>query len=506
MDSLINRGFRILDEDTMASNSDTATATQQSIKAYVDSREYYGLAWDEVLDSYVRTGRLTGIAAGSSPGNAVLPIQAQMRRCVVNDAGVVQYYLDATDSTKKDNGAAADLTGAAGQVMVEIPKFYFRYSWAANVHTWDISLYPRAGFSLHPAFHKDGLDVNYRYVGAYEGVLYDASQSVYTSDYNPVAAHSATVDVDNGAGKGTITAGAGTPYALLQAGDVIVVTGTADNNGTYIIDSVTPTVITCTGVIAGADGVEAATIISAPAVDTANDILSSVSGKKAVTGITRASFRAIAAKRGAAWRQFDFYLASAIQLLYLTEYADFDSQAMIGNGLTDWVSATWNTYNAYHPINNTGPSNAKGNGTFSVSGGDGVVGSYMTYRGIENWYGHLWKFVDGFNINNNIPYFSNVRVDFADDTLTNYYAPGITMHNADGYGGALEQISGGFLPADVTGTSTAKLADYYYQDAGWRVALFGGRAMDGVSAGSFYWGLHYASGNGNAAIATRLAM
>jgi hypothetical protein len=287
---------------------------------------------------------------------------------------------------------------------------------------------------------------------------------------------------------------------------VIVVTGTADNNGTYIIETVTPTVITCTGVIAGADGVEAATVISAPAVDTANDILSSVSGKKPVTEITRASFRAIAAKRGAAWRQFDFYLASAIQLLYLTEYADFDTQAMIGNGLTDWVSATWNTYNAYHPINNGGLSNAKGNGTFNVSGGTGVVGSYMTYRGIENWYGHLWKFVDGFNCNNNIPYFSNMRADFADDTLANYYAPGVTMHNASGWAGALEQISGGFLPADVTGTSSTKLADYYYQDAGWRVALFGGGASTGASAGGFGWHLRDASGSADAHVAARLCL
>ena len=487
---------QMLDEDDMASNSATKVATQQSIKAYVDAGNYQGLTWNESTDAYTRRGTLMPYAVGSSPGNAALPIQTAMRRCVISDAGVVQYYLAADDSTNKADGTAADLTGADGQVMVEIPKFYYRYSYLSNVHTWDISSHQLPGFKLHPAFMKNGAEVDFRYIGAYEGILYDASQSVYTSDYNVIASHSATFDVDDGTGKGTITAGAGTPYALVQAGDVIVVTGTVDNNGTYIIDSIAgDNVITCTGVIAGGDGVEATTVISAPAVDTANDILSSVSGKKAFTGITRANFRLIAAKRGTGWRQFDFYLASAIQLLYLTEYADFYSQSMIGNGLTDWVSGTWNTYNAYHPINNAGLSNGDGDGINNVSGGDGVVGSYMTYRGIENWFGHIWKWVDGFNINSNVPYFSNTDTDFADDTATNYDAPGVTLHNASGYQGALEQIDEGFLPADVTGTSTTKITDYYYQDSGWRVAPLGGDADIDMLAGGFFWSLDYASGN-----------
>jgi len=456
-----------------------------------DTKRFIGLTWNESTDAYARTGLLAGVGVGSSPGSAALPVQSMMRRCVINNAGVVQYYLCATDSTKRaDCSTPAVLTGADGQVMVEIPKFYVRYSYAANVHAWDISLMPLPGFTLHPAFLKNGVEVAARYMSAYEGILYDASKSVYTSDYNPVASHSATFDVDNGASKGTITAGAGTPYSQLQAGDVIVVTGTADNNGTYIIDSVAGgNVITCTTVIVGADGVEATTVISAPAADTGNDILSSVSGKKPFSEITRANFRLIAAKRGTGWRQFDFYLASAIQLLYLVEYASFYSQSMIGNGLTDWVGATWNTYNAYHAINNSGLSNGNGNATANLSNGTGVVGSYMTYRGIENWYGHIWSFVDGFNINANVPYVCNVDTNFADDTAANYTDLGITLINTDGWQNTLEQISGGFLPAGVGASNVTKITDYYYQAAGWRIALLGGSAHCGPYAGGFCWHL-----------------
>lgn len=468
----------------------------------------YGLTWNESTDAYARTGALTGVATGSSPGNAFLPIQAQMKRCVVNNAGVVQYYLCATDSTKKvDCSTPADLTGADGQVMVEIPKFYLRYSYGANVHQWDVSLTPLVGFTVHPAFVKNGAEVAARYISAYEGILYDDSQSVYTSDYNPIGAHAVTVDVNDGTGKGTITedADSGTIYAQLQAGDVIVVTGTTDNNGTYVIDSITDDdIITCTGVIAGGDGAEGTCVISAPAADTANDILSSVSGKKPFSGITRANFRSIAALRGTGWRQFDFYLASAIQLLYLVEYASFYSQSMIGLGLTDWTGATWSTYNAYHAINNTGLSNANGNATANVSGGDGVLGSYMTYRGIENWYGHLWSFVDGFNINDNVPYVCNTDTDFANDTAANYTDLGITLINGSGWQNTLEQISGGFLPASVGANGATKITDYYYQGTGWRRPLLGGATYNSVNAGGFCWYLNRASGYLTAKISGRL--
>jgi len=505
----------ILDEDDMASDSDICVPTQQSVKAYVDERNYFGIAWNESTDAYERRGELAGVAAGSSPGDSALPIQAAMRRCVISDAGVVQYYLDPTDSTKKLSGEASVLTGADGQVMVEIPKFYYRYSYASNVHKWDISFLPLAGFDVHPAFIKNGVEVDYRYIGAYEGVLYDNSESVYTSDYNQVAAHAATFAVP----ANTITAGAGTPYALLQAGDVIVVTGTPSNNGTYVISTVVGgNVITTVGALVAGEAAPN-TVITAPAVDTANDKLSSVSGKKAVTGITRANFRLIAAKRGTGWRQFDFYLASAIQLLYLVEYADFYSQSMIGNGLTDWASGTWNTHNAYHAINNGGLSNGDGNVTANVSNGDGVVGSYMSYRGIENWYGHVWKFVDGFNVNNyddnagtaySRVWASNTDTDFTDDTAANYTQVG-DVCETDGYQNTLVQVASAFLPLTVGAGSTTKITDYYwayFDDLSapfdeWRVALAGAAASYGAGAGGWALLLHLASGNASADLGSR---
>ncbi len=482
---------QMLDEDNMVSDSATKVATQQSIKAYCDAdRTYYGVAWNESTDVYERTGELAGVAAGSSPGNSALPIQAKMLRCILSDAGVRQYYLHPTDSTKKVDGTAANIDGTDGQVMVEIPKFYYRYSYASNIHTWDISQFPRDGFTIHPAFLKNGAEVDFRYNGAYEGVLYDTSESKYVNGlYLPSDATYTISFADNGVADDTITSDANThAFSNLEAGvDKIVVSGSTVNDGTYAIKSVTDTVITLeTGSLAGTQANDQCVIQVQR--DWAGDVLGSVSGKVPMSYGTRANFRAVADNRGTGWRQFDFYLASAIQLLYLVEYADFYSQSMIGNGLTDWSSA-WPAWNNSNPIETTGNSNSDGDATANTSGGDGVVGSYMSYRGIENWFGHVWKWVDGFNINSNVPYFSNTDTDFADDTATNYDDPSITLPNSNEYQNTLEQIDEGFLPASVgsPGTATTKITDYYYQASGWRVALVGGDANDGAGAGALDW-------------------
>jgi len=103
----------------------------------------YGLSWNESADTYVRTGSLAGRPTSQTLAAALLPIQAAMRRCVLNDAGEVQYYLGATDSTKREDGViASDLTGTDGQVMVQIPAFYYKYGYSGTTHTWEISLLP----------------------------------------------------------------------------------------------------------------------------------------------------------------------------------------------------------------------------------------------------------------------------------------------------------------------------------------------------------------------------
>jgi len=191
---------------------------------------------------------------------------------------------------------------------------------------------------------------------------------------------------------------------------------------------------------------------------------------------------------------------------------------MIGMGRTQLTGGTW-VQGSY--IKETGLSNGDGNGTNAVAySGDaddvGAEAAYMTYRGIENFYGNIWKWVDGFNINGGIPYASNVDTDFADDTATgagSTYArlldingDGITLpQGANDYQSTLEQIKGGFLPSALGGSASTYITDYYYQAAGWRVAMLGGEANVALIAGAACWSLHHASASDSGDLGGRLS-
>jgi hypothetical protein len=138
------------------------TGAQVANKLYVDINSTgintniytgaYGFDWDYSTDSYVRTG-----ASGYTS------IQSMMKRCVLNADRTVNYYLHPTNSNFKANGSPSVLTGADGNVMVEIPKFYMKIETVGNVDKFSISLTPDAGYTA--AFNTD-----YAYYRAYEGI------------------------------------------------------------------------------------------------------------------------------------------------------------------------------------------------------------------------------------------------------------------------------------------------------------------------------------------------
>ena len=470
---------------------------------------FYGVTWDESADTYTRTGRTTGHKVAATLPAGMLPIQEAMRGCLLADAGTVNYYLSATDWTKKEDGATASvLTGADGQVMVEIPKFWYRYKYSGTVHTWEVSPVAMSGFAPHPAFYKDGAWVDNRYIGAYEGVLYDTSLTAYVDGLHQTAVSAVFATADD-----SITIATRSNWASnLTVGQEIVVSGTVSNNGTLTVASIVDgTAITVDENLT--NETHAATVISTVRDYTATtgDKLSSVSGKAAITYLTRDNARVIALTRGAGWRQLDYDLVEAIQLLILTEYASFYTQSVIGAGIsavTDWAA-----YNDYNPLALSGNGNSIGNATGNNAGSTSSATEstkYLKYRGIENLYGHLWKWVDGFNINGNIPYRTNSGTDFADDTATAYTrmvdvnGADVTLHNGDGYPATIQKMKWGFLAASVGADGATKLTDYYYQSSGWRVALFGGHADAGVSGGAFFWSLADASSGLSRAIGARV--
>ena len=94
-------------------------------QAYLDSGEpakWYGVEWKEEdnADNVVAIN-----STGDDELHTTLPIQSKMRRCVTKNC-IVQYYLDEDNSEKKEDGSNANLDGTDGNVMVEIPEFFYR--------------------------------------------------------------------------------------------------------------------------------------------------------------------------------------------------------------------------------------------------------------------------------------------------------------------------------------------------------------------------------------------
>jgi len=379
-----------------------------------------GTEWNQSADSYVRT---TTVGSYTQPDFDNIFPWSHIRRCTLWDNGSVNYYLNSTNSSLKAAGGLADLTGIDGQVMVQIPKFYYNHDFVGSDHNWEISRFNLSEFSVHNAFIKNGVEVDYRYIGAYEGSMWDATTS-----------------------------------AMVPSGSIV------------------------TNMYA------------------AGDKLCSVSAEYPKSSETRSEFRAMAAERGTGWRQQDFDLISAVQLLYLIEYADFNSQTQIGYGRTQLSGGTW-TAGSY--IGQCGKSNVDGDGTNSVGGN--TSNAYMSYRGIENFYGNIWKWVDGINIYNTTVYVSNNDSIFVDDTTSGYTNLSITMANVDGYQVTLADTNRGFLPASVGGSSSTYITDYYYQNSGWRVVRLSGDAISGAGAGAFYVRASSAASGSTVSIGGRLS-
>ena len=238
----------------------------------------------------------------------------------------------------------------------------------------------------------------------------------------------------------------------------------------------------------------------AQTVDWTNDLLASIAGAKPTSGLTqggatRNGFRTIAAKRGAGWSQQTVQAATATELLFLVEYASFNMQSKIGVGVTNKTDDGTNSMTEI-----TGYTANLGNATGSVNNPDGW--NIVTYRGEENFFGNIWKWIDGINIYNyGVGSVHIADHDFKDNTDADpYQDAGITICGANGYVSAFgysEDFDWLFIASECSGDSALPVGDYFYQakaNESWTVAELGGIWHDGATAGGFSWHVHYGSG------------
>ena len=409
------------------------------VKAYIGytDEDIVGLCVDYENKTFTRLAGAVGLSAGSDFDRFAM--YGGRKRCNVLDDGTITAYYG-------DEGYTED--GSNGQVMVFQPAFYYKVVPLKLEKNSDSGI----GYHLRKA--------NY-YVSSKPKTGFKLHPAFYDENGNEV-------------GYILYSADEGSMY------DVSVKAYVNDN----IDESITYE-----------DG----------------DLLCSVAGKKPISGLrkgigTKVNLELMAQNRGAGWHLETIEATSANQFLMMIELGIMNSQTGIGQGV---VSINSNTVGNCSSL--TGSTAALGNATGQATSTVNEIGGIqttetangkvaVTYRGVENPWGNLWKHIQGINVwgdgtmGGGQPYVAK-DFNFSENKKTDNYKPvGFTLPNANGYINAMgygsEEYDWLLMPSKVGGTSVLPVGDYSYTASnlnGYRVARLGGSWISGVSAGSFFW-------------------
>lgn len=421
--------------------------SQEILSGVADIRAYLGITADDIVGiqvdyknkTFKRLAGATNLSKGSDFDKFTM--FGGRKRCnVADDGSIVAWYGDA--DYKED--------GSMGQVMVYQPKFYYLVcpveydpidtgiGYHLRKANYYVSEKPRAGFRLHPAF-------------------YDASGNEI--DYFLTSAY-----------EGSIYDASASAYLL---------------NDEQVMN-------------------------------TGEDKFSSIAGARPASGssqnLTRPNIEAMAQNRGTNWHGDLIKQVSAEQMLMIIEMGMMNLQTAIAQGVVSlpWTTGS-DTTSSYAAA--TGSTASLGNGTGmaekTTTYEGGVAKEYtvdgktsVCWRGKENFWGNIWKFVYGINIWGNgkmgggQPYICS-DFSFAESKNSGNYEPaGFTVTNANGYISAMGYSTACdwlFIASECLGNSSLPVGDYTYITVnlnGYRIAQLGGYWGSGGSAGGFYWYLN----------------
>ena len=252
-----------------------------------------------------------------------------------------------------------------------------------------------------------------------------------------------------------------------------------------------------------------------------------------VTNLTRDQFRQAARKRGSGWEMYTYNAHNTLFWLFAVEYATLDSQkpfnaqkdangfAQGGLGPGPTQMTDWTNFNKINPLIPCGYTNEFGNGSGekayvvkNASGGTHATLMANRYRGIENPFGHIWKYTDGANIQVttgnaglSILWTTDDPSNFSDISYTGYDKKG-NICRTNGYAKKMLLGEDGDIAAtEVGGSSSTYWCDYYYTNASanrMQVVLVGGNADAGSDAGLAHVHTNNAPSDANRDIGSRL--
>ncbi len=252
-----------------------------------------------------------------------------------------------------------------------------------------------------------------------------------------------------------------------------------------------------------------------------------------VTNLTRDQFRQAARKRGSGWEMYTYNAHKILFWLFAVEYATLDSQkpfnaqkdangfAQGGLGAGPTQMTDWANFNNANPLIPCGYTNEFGNGSGekayvvkNASGGTHATLMANRYRGIENPFGHIWKYTDGANIQVttgdsglSILWTTDDPSNFSDTSYTGYDKKG-NICRTNGYAKKmLLGEDGDIVATEVGGSTSTYWCDYYYTNTSanrMQVVLVGGNADHGSYAGLAYVNTHNAPSAATRNIGSRL--
>lgn len=247
----------------------------------------------------------------------------------------------------------------------------------------------------------------------------------------------------------------------------------------------------------------------AQVADFSADKLCSIANAKPISGLSqtlnRPNIEKLSTNRGAGWHVETIQMRSLIQLLMLIEYAG-NIQTLLGRGIVDIPdNSSYNCSSLNGSTSSLGNASGAAASTINTKGTTQTIETAngkvsVSYRGIENPYGNIWKWIEGITMYGNgtmadgMPYICD-STTFTENTTTGYTPVGFVVPKEgfiSAFGYANEDLDWLFVASETNGTDSLPVGDYTYITKnfnGYRAGLIGGYWYASSVAGCFSWHL-----------------
>lgn len=434
------------------------------------NEEFFGVRFEGSNPVGTRLGLASGLSASVGVDDKVVLNDfdskfpwSHIRRCNLSDDGRVLAYEGEPDYTTN---------GSNGQVMVEIPKFYqYRYqSDDGEIREYRLSQKKLKNYWLSPRFIKeDGTELDKIYIGAYKASgdstkLYSKSGVYPQVSINRQVARNRARAIGDGWGIGD--------YLDRNIIEFLFVIEFATLNSQSMMQGQVN--------FAQKNATMAETNVNRVVFSNA-DITQYVVGQ--TVWIANGNREVLSIE-----------MVDSNNKAIVVDGAPFNTTVGMGVDCRAWMCGSCD--------------NVKSSSGSFVSNKDGK--HPFVYRGLENLWGDIWELIDGVNIKDHVTYIATNPTQYADDKFDAPYAR-VSYSNATGTGyikavGFDETTPYVNLPTTSSGGGTATYyCDHYWQSAGNRAPLVGGRWDGGTYCGLFAWYCYYAWSVADADFGARLS-